>query len=149
MPATSSISRVRREYLRVPKGRKGRVMGSNQNRFGDKAASEWGSKARKEEAKSKKKSKDEFAIEDSVESNEHLVCNGECGHCSDIDMKPKSKEQARLESKRKKSKRLKLYCKGKVDTPHDWSEWENMSKWISSFRTRSCNNCGKNESRFR
>ena len=96
-------------------------MGSNQNKHGDKAGSEWGSKARKEESKSKKHAKDARSIAD-----------------SEIDGAP-------VGSQKRRKKDTRRWCRGKVGLEHDWIACEEIHySWYSRiFAQHYCRLCSK------
>ena len=111
-------------------------MGSNQNRFGDKKVSEWGSKARKEESHHKKRAKEEFAIEDSALSNE-VTAGFDSPDLEDAPFyTPPPPKRKRKDTKR--------WCRGKEGQEHDFPETPyKQYSWFRSFKVFRCNRCGK------
>lgn len=98
-------------------------MGSNANRHFDKNVPEWGSKARKEIAKSKKHSFDDQAIED-----------------GELEGKP-------IHGGKRRKKDTKRWCRGKVGQEHIFKPFDKYP-WMSTARffrytICKCDRCGK------
>jgi hypothetical protein len=92
-------------------------MGSNQNRHGDKyVAREWGSKARKEEAHSKRRQADLNAIED------------------ELDPRP-------TPGGKRHKKDTKRWCRGKVGREHDYEFIERAGRGRWAWREYRCKGC--------
>lgn len=121
-------------------------MGSNQNRHFDKGMLEWGSKARKREARSKKHAVEAAAIEDQLRADEdedipddtcEQDADGMC-ICEPAPHRPPSK---------RRKKDTKRWCRGKVGKEHDWQpfdKWPGISRrWMGSLLMHRCQVCGK------
>ena len=98
-------------------------MGSNSNRHFDKGLLEWGSKARKEEGRGKKRAMNEASIEDSA-----------------VDGAPVHKKTS---IRRKKNTRR--WCRGKEGREHVWIHIETITYawWHRKMRRMECSGCQK------
>lgn len=142
-------------------------MGSNDNRHGTrKQAREWGSKARKEEQAQRSRAADEFAIRDSIESNEFVepesvCCGGDSKACQIAgpcwmqaeDSRDWEAEQHRHRPPAKRRKKdTRRWCKGKEGVEHvmevyDPTPWRvrKLFKW----NYKRCANCGMKDWRVK
>jgi hypothetical protein len=123
-------------------------MGSNQNRSGDrKAAREWGSKSRKEEAARKSRAFEERVIEDSIESN--IVDRGlEIGIDTNVDMLAEIGMHPSPPKKRRR-KDTRRWCRGKEGREHQEFLMESRSTRWFSFDKYRCEVCGKERTEWK